>query len=342
VSHLIVTRPLKTIIQFVYESIVRGNLTSLAIAVIAGMATRFLSLLGLFVTFQAIVAAFRPDIIVSRANAAFQQLGTQIELTAGDVEAIIVFSIIAVFGTNLIAGRVYALAIGSVNRRVTSFEAVDGVEITAAEDTTFIDNMPDVIRSVVSVVEVSAFLLCISIFLLIFSVKIGMLVLAMVVFLAIVLVVSDRGNLRRIHEQNEARKSYQNSAQTVDEPTRRRVPTQGQERDLFASIRWRRMERTVVKPYIDAFIGAVITAIIIYVLFQTELSAESLAGLLVLFVVGIRYAVSTGRDLATHVSRLLELRKNMALIENLLEARIRKAPRARKGANEASSTPPRA
>lgn len=309
------------IVKFLMHHIVRGNRLRISFAVILGFVGRIVTLVGFFITFNAIVAAVRPEIVARHATAVFHKVGVGVTVTADNIAMAIIGSIIGVYILKYLIYILYYEILKKATQRANAYRNISNSNATIDDDVYMIEQTPDLVQSVVVVNEVALLILFFGTFLLYFSAEIGLLVLLMIGFMVVMLIISDRSNLRSNAYQKDARRLYLNIDEGGGKLRRRGGPEAVPERQKLIVARGARARRSVMKPQIEALYAGIVTAIIIFFMFRAHISIDQLAGMLVLFVVGIRYSINTGRDLSINLGRILELRTHVKLMRRAMEPR---------------------
>jgi hypothetical protein len=308
---------LKPIVTFLYLKLIKDNAFLLILCIIIGISARIITLIGFAITLQAFIAAIRPDVILSFSNKLLVSLGFDLEIQVENLVHILILIIILIYGLNFLFHIIYSKILKKYIFYIVNDKEKFMVKQTMDDDIFLVEEVPPVIQSMIKSLEVIMFMTLVIVLISLLVPVLVLLLLPVLMLLVFIQVVADRAKLRDLEHQKKARQCYVNF-KDVDGKLRRRLsPEINIERDRYLQIRDKRRHKALIKPQFDVFVGAIATSIVIYYLFKAQLDVEQLAGLLIIFVVGIRNVIASGRELSVSISRLLELRKHIPTLERL-------------------------
>lgn len=312
------------IAKYLWKVVVSRNLFFLGAAVATGMTVRVFTLLGFVVTLQSIVAAIRPQLMVNYFKKAFMHLGLGDGIDSSNVLTMLIVTILLVFGLNLIVQVLHSKFVGRLNlRSIERMQSLIGGKSNET-DSYIIDKVPATVQAFVTCCVIGLLMLFLLVAISFITPMLGLLILpSMVLALVLVQVLSDRGKLRRDKELWDARQKYSKFIALSAEKEQSSRADKAKALREYEAVQERLRHIAAVRPQISALIGAIAICAIIYHLFTLELKLGQLAGMLIVFVVGIRYIISYSREFSTNFSRILELRSRTEIMRAVLEANPR-------------------
>lgn len=308
-------RHLKLIAMFVRQRIVAGNVLHLMVTVGLGLVGRALTLICFALTLQAIVAAINPGMVLRVLSRAHQKLGLGFAVGPDELVIVVISSIVAAYATNLIVRHLHARSFENVISRIMRKSENFSKSLSMEDDVFTIERLPVIVQSVVAFCEIALFCTIIVIIISLVAPTLSLILLIALCLLIVVQVFGDRSKLRELDTQRAAKALYVGAGAPGAKSARHEHPQDTPARQAYLEARSLRRRKAFTKPHADAFAGALVLAVVIHYLFNAELSMDQLAGLVFLFVLGIRYVVSMGRELSTKLGTILELRKETRLLE---------------------------
>ncbi|MCP3868558.1 MAG: ABC transporter ATP-binding protein [Gammaproteobacteria bacterium] len=290
----------------------------MTISVSLGVLGRLLSLVGFAMTLQAIVAAIKPESILRILNKVLSKLEIPITIDGDYVIPLLMIAILLVYGSNWIVQYVRSLLMRRINQRIFSDIRNFAPQRVMDEDIFIIEQGPAAAQAAEKCMEVSLFIIMILTLFIFISPTLVLMLLPILAVLVVIQILGDRVKLRELKEQNDTRSTYINEFDPSGKAQKRIKPENNTYRQSLIEARENRRHRVAVKPQSDTFIGAIAIVVIIYYLDSLNLNSEYLAGLLILFVIGLRYIISAGIEMSASVSRLLELRRDIGMINEIV------------------------
>ena len=309
---------LKIIGRFIFTRIIHGNRLLLSASVALGVIGRLMLLAGFGVTLQAIIAAIKPAAATNVANKVLAKLEIGITIEVDYLIPLLVVALLLVYGGNWIIQYVRSHLLRRVVHNIISDKRnfLSGRDMD--DDIFIIEQGPVVAQATEKCLEISLFIaLILSLFILVSPVLVLML-LPLFGLLVVIQVLGDRAKLKQLKDQSEAKTNYLITIDSSGIKQKRKTPVDDKLRRNLFDARERRRHHAAIKPQSDTFVGAIATVVIIYYLANLDLSTEYLAGMMIFFVIGLRYVIAAGREMSNNVSRLLELRKHIDIIRGLL------------------------
>ncbi len=314
-------RFLGVLAHFIRLHILKGNEFLFAITVLLGAIIRIASLFSYALTLQAIVAAIRPDVVHGFLSRALAALPLNLTITVDQVIPVLISAIILIHAMNWVGQYIRIGILEHINKKIAARQSNFADGRTMDEDLFLLEQVPGIIQSLDKVVQIVLLMIMIMLLISLAAPILTLLLLPILVGMVAIQVYGDRRNLREIQKQQDARRLYVNHTDPKDGKFRRRpCPQDTKDRDFYLSILIGRRRHTNVKPETDAFVSAIALSLVIYYLHIAHLSMDQLAGLLVLFVVGLRYMIASGRELSVNILLILNMRKDIELLQNILIA----------------------
>jgi hypothetical protein len=298
------------VVAFIFRRTIKGNEKILIVSMMLGVIGRILALVGFAVTLQAIVAAIHPEILIGLLNRVFTHFHINISIDAVNIVPVLIIAILVIFSAGWLIQYTRSYLIGILNLRITRYDQSLASQLTMDDDIFLLEQVPPVVEAVEKSCEILLFMLMVIAMIAYMAPMLSLLLIPMLGLLVSVQVFGDRSRLRNLHQQNMARKNYVNETRDNGALRKRDAPLDIEERVEYFTLRERMRHQRVVKPQADAFVGAVVISMVIYYLSIAEINSEHLAGVLIIFVVGIRNIISSGRELSVAISKILELRKD--------------------------------
>lgn len=309
---------IELIFRFIFRRVVKDNAGLLGSSVAIGVIVRVLTLVGFALTLQAIVAAIEPSIVMSMTEGIFHSFGLTSYFNANSLVYILVGLLLSVYGTAWGLQKTRSILVGRLIKRVLN-QAVNFEENVDFEDDVFlVEKTSLLIESVDRSLEILVFIFLVVCMISFMAPGLAMLFFPGLIVLVFVHVVGDKSRLREQERANASRRCYLNVIGDNGKSRRRQFAARSMERDEYISIREVRRQRTATKKQLDAFVGAVAISLIIYYVFSSKLQLGELAGILIVFVAGIRYAIAAGRELGVSIGKILELRAEKHRLRSML------------------------
>jgi len=310
---------LENVAKFIYLRTVKGNELLLTTSVILGVGARILLLLGFAMTLQAIVATIRPEIIAGFVNKLLEKTGLGINLEEGYVVQILMGVILLIYGSNWVLQYFRSLLVKRLNKKIVEDSRNFKTGRNLDDDIFIIGQTPGIVQSVEKCIQIAVFMLLIMSLIALMVPNLALLLLPVLIFLVVIQIYGGRKNLKELVQQQSARKLYINHTDPADGIIRKRTaPENSSERSAYLAIMEQRRHRLALKPESEGIVGVFAITLVIYYLYLTKPDIEQFAGLLIVFVVGIRSVIASGRELSNNVSRILELRKYTDVLRDML------------------------
>ncbi|MEM7249821.1 MAG: hypothetical protein AAF493_00265 [Pseudomonadota bacterium] len=307
---------LRTVLRYVGTLIRRQNRLKLAMSLFFGVSVRVLNLAGFALTLKAIVAAIKPS-IVTDFIAVYAAKYVSLPPNINDyIVVILAGCVIAIFGLKLIFAHLHFYLQSQLVRSFVVDKSNFEPNRIFEQDVFVLENLPLTVQAIEKSIEIIIFVLLMLGFIAFIAPLLALLLIPTLSLLVMASVVRDRKSLRESNAQRETKVRY---VERVDEhygDDGVKRPLDCEERERYFAARVQRQRRVALNPQLDSFFGATAIVLVIYYLAQSNIDAESLAGLLLVFVIGIRYVVAAGRELSINVSRILELRKFLRFLDS--------------------------
>jgi len=301
---------MKVILAHIHAHIVRDNISLVARTAILGAMNRLFALLGMALTFKAIISALAPEATLGRLNPLLAKF--DVAISVDSLMLLMAGLVLSAYTTSWICQMLRDRCLSRLIWRVVKRQEILARQRLLDDDLFLIEDITPRVQTVTRVLEIIAFS---SMFVAVIAVFAGpLLVVLLPLLLAFVvfMVHYERSRVRQRHEQKQAQAAYVNE-RTTDGAVRRRVyAADVAERDDYIRAREALRDGSAgVARNATLVSGAIMVLIVLYV-GTLEIGIGNFPFIPLFLVVSIRSLVAYSQELGRSLTQILELRGSLA------------------------------
>lgn len=296
----------KLILRHIHRTILRDNVALVATTAILGALNRLFALLGMALTFKAIITALAPEATLGRVNALLSAFGMEI-----DANALLLLIAAAVFGAYLGSWLCQLLrdrCLGRLVWTVLKRQEYLARQRTLEEDLFLIEDMSPHVQTVTRILEIVAFSAIFLGVIGVFAAKLLLALLPLLLMFVFFLLHYERSRLGRRHRQKESQAAYVNQRGLDGVSRRREHAADGVERDEYIMAREAVRDSTAGTARNATLISGIIMVLITLYVGTLDIEIGDFPFIPLFIVVSIRTLVAYSQQLGRSITQILELR----------------------------------